>query len=214
MNESVLPFKLEKSKEMLTSHAGLLLAQEYHKGLGLDRLVDRFLPSAGSGRGHRPSEFVMPLVLMLQGGGRSLADLRVIACDRVLRKVGGLKRVPASCTAGDWLRRTGGSTVSMRGLSKVNKGVTETRLLEGSRRGFTLDVDTTIIEAEKRDATKAYDGTMGYQPMVGFLFEYKWLLHEEFRTGSVSPAAGAVPFIKACQARMAEGVVAKRLCPL
>lgn len=211
MNESVLPFKLEKSKAMLTAHAGLLLAQEYHKGLRLDRLVDQCVPAAGSGRGHRPSEFVMPLVLMLQGGGRNLADLGVIADDCVLRRVGGLSRVPASCTVGDWLRRMGGSGPSMRGLSKVNQGLTETRLLEGSQSGFTLDVDATIIEAEKGDGTKAYEGTVGYQPMLGFLFEYKWLLHEEFRTGSASPSAGAVGFIQACQSRMAEGSRIKRL---
>jgi len=211
MGENVLPFKLKKSKEFLTAHAGLLLAQEYHKGLGLDRLVDQCLPGAGSGRGYRPSEFVMPLVLMLQGGGRDLVDLRVIANDGVLRKVGGLKRVPASCTVGDWLRRSGGSAVWMRGLSRVNEGLTETRLLEGIRRAFTLDVDATIIEADKGDGTKAYDGTVGYQPMLGFLFEYKWLLHEEFRTGSASPSAGAVRFIQACQSRMAEGTRIERL---
>lgn len=211
MSESVLPFKLEKCKELLTAHAGLLLAQEYHKGLGLDRLADQCLPGAGSGRGHRPSEFVLPLVLMLQGGGRDLADLRVIADDLVLRRAGGLRRVPASCTVGDWLRRVGGSARSMRGLSKVNEGLTATRLLEGSQRGFTLDVDATIIEADKGDGTKAYEGTVGYQPMLGFLFEYKWLLHEEFRTGSASPSAGAVRFIQACQSRMAEGTRIERL---
>jgi len=45
------------------------LAHEFHIGLGLDKLVDKYLPAPGSGRGHRPSEMVMPVLLMLLGGG-------------------------------------------------------------------------------------------------------------------------------------------------
>jgi hypothetical protein len=211
MDQNVLPFKLEKTEEAITAHAGLLLAQEFHAGLGLGRLVDEFLPAPGSGRGHKPSEFVEPLVLLLQGGGRDLADLRVIAQDRVLREVGGLKRVPAESTVGDWLRRAGANPWSMEGLSRVQEKITEVRLLEGAIREFTLDPDTTIIEADKGDATMAYDGTVGYQPMVGFLAEYRWLVHEEFRPGSMSPGAGAVAFIQACQKRTPEGTRISRL---
>jgi len=38
--------------------------------------VDEYLPKSGSNRGYAPSVFVDSLVLMLQGGGRTLEDLR------------------------------------------------------------------------------------------------------------------------------------------
>ena len=44
-----------------------------------------------------------------------------------------------------------------------------------------------------------------------FLFENRWLLHEEFRTGSASPSSGAVRSIKACQRRMPKGTRLARL---
>ena len=47
--------------------------------------------------------------------------------------------------------------------------------------------------------------------MLGFLFENRWLVHDEFRTGSASPSARAVPFIKACRRRMPKGTSIARL---
>lgn len=205
INQNVLPFKLEISDELLTPHAGLVLAHEFHLGLKLDKLIDENLPEPGSGRGYKPSDFVMPLILSILGGGRDLDDIKVIKKDKALREAADLKNVPAPCTFGDWLRRTGKSKKAMDGLSRVQKEMTRVMLEEGSCTEFTLDADTTIIKAEKADATKAYEGTVGYQPMLGFLFENRWLIHEQFRTGSASPAGGIVEFIKECQEKMPEG---------
>jgi len=205
IDETVLPFKLELTNEKLTAHAGLAVAHEFHLGLGLDRLVDERLPGPGSNRGYRPSEVVLPLVLMLQGGGRDLEDIAVIARDEALRAAAGLVKMPASTTLGDWLRRTGESQAAMSGLAVVQDGLTACRHKPDARTDYTLDVDTTIIEAHKQDATRAYEGTVGYQPMVGFLDETRWLLHDEFRTGSASPQAGGVEFITTCRRRMPSG---------
>jgi len=211
IEENVLPFKLEVSEELLTPHAGLVLAHEFHVGLGVGRLLDAKLPRPRSGRGHRPSEVVLPTLLMLLGGGRDLVDIEVIAKDRALREAARLRRVPAPSTLGDWLRRTGKSRHTMNGLARVQDELTCARLGRDARTEFTLDVDATIIEAEKQEATRAYDGTKGFQPMLGFLFENRWLVHEEFRTGSASPSGGAVRFIKACQRRMPKGTRIARL---
>ncbi len=205
IEQTFLPFKLERSNELLTPHAGLILAHEFHVALGVDRLLDENVPAPGSGRGYRPSDVVLPAVLMLLGGGRDLDDIKVIAQDRALRQAAQLNKVPAASTLGDWLRRAGASRRAMGGLSKVNREVCRTTLRQANATEVTLDVDTTIIEAHKRDATRAYDGTVGYQPMMGFVFETRSLLHEEFRPGSASPGSGAVKFIQQCQRRMPKG---------
>lgn len=205
IEQNVLPFKLELTHEMLTPHAGLAVAHEFHLGLGLNRLLDERLPRPGSNRGYRASDVILPLVLMLQGGGRDLEDIAVIARDRALREAAELSKVPAATTLGDWLRRTGESKAAMRGLARVNDRLTACRHEREGRTDYTLDVDTTIIKADKADATRAYEGTVGYQPMVGFLDETRWLLHDEFRTGSAAPQAGGVAFLSACRRRMPKG---------
>jgi hypothetical protein len=48
------------------------------KALKLPQIIYQELPSAGSGHGYRPSQFVIPLVLILHGGGKTLDDLREI----------------------------------------------------------------------------------------------------------------------------------------
>lgn len=205
IEQNVLPFKLELTREKLTPHAGLVLAHEFHLGLGLDRLLDERVPPPESNRGYRPSEVVLPLVLMLQGGGRDLADIGVIARDRALREAASVRRLPAPSTLGDWLRRTGSRDGAMAGLAGVNDALTACRYRQEAETEHTLDTDATIIAARKQDATRAYDGTVGYHPMLGFLDDTRWLLHDEFRTGSAAPQAGGVEFIRACRRRMPAG---------
>jgi len=205
IEQNVLPYKLELTNEKLTPHAGLVVAHEFHLGLGLGQLLDESVPGPGSNRGYHPSEVVLPLVLLLQGGGRDLEDIGVIARDRALREAAHLWKMPAATTLGDWLRRAGESKRSMRGLARVSDRLARCRHERDARTDYTLDADTTIIEAQKQDATRAYEGTVGYQPMVGFLSGTRWLLHDEFRTGSASPQAGGVAFIEACRKRMPKG---------
>jgi len=205
ITQTRLPFKIEKTKENLTAHAGLAVAHEFNLAVGLGRLLDVHLPPPGSNRGHKPAEWIMPLILMLQGGGQDLTDIKVIVQDTALRRACRLEKIPNESTLGDLLRRTGARPQAMHGLAAVHTALTKTMLLEGTTTDFTLDVDATIILADKHDATVAYDGTKGYHPMLGFLAENRWLIHDEFRTGSASPQVGIVDFIDTCRSRMPEG---------
>ena len=49
IQQTVLPFKLEVTKDTITSHAGLALLGEFCVGLDLLKKVDSFLPKPGSG---------------------------------------------------------------------------------------------------------------------------------------------------------------------
>jgi len=205
VRQEVLGFKLEGTEELLTAHAGLALAHEFHLALGVRELLDECLPAPGSGRGLDASEVVLPTVLMLQGGGRDLGDIGVIARDKALRQAAGLQKVAAGSTLGDWLLRAGSSRRAMRGLEQVGRALAARRMEGTEQKDFTLDVDATIIEANKRDAQVAYEGTRGYQPMLGFLFELRWLIREQMRAANVPAQAGAVEFIRACQRQMPRG---------
>jgi hypothetical protein len=119
IKQTVLPFKLEITKDMITSHAGLVLLGEFTVALGILESINKNLPTPGSGVGYLASEHIFPLILMLNGGGRSLEDLRQIRDDAGFREVLELERMPSSDATGDWLRRSGVNG-SLKGLAKVN----------------------------------------------------------------------------------------------
>ena len=81
-----LSFQLEQTGDTITGRAGLALFQEAALALGVRRSINENLPPPGSGRGFKPQEYVLPLVLMLCGGGRTLEDIREIELDDGLVK--------------------------------------------------------------------------------------------------------------------------------
>lgn len=204
IKQTVLPFKLEETKDLITPHAGLALVGEFAVGLGLLNALDKNMPAPGSGAGYFASEHTLPLVLMLNGGGRSLEDLRQIRDDQGLREVLALDRMPSSDATGDWLRRSGVNG-GLEGLGKVNRKALKRGLKYDGIKGYTLDIDATSIEAEKQSAKMTYKGFTGYMPIVGHLAENGLVLGDEFRHGNDAPAARNLEFIKYCEHQLPKG---------
>lgn len=204
ISKTVLPFKLETTSDTITSHAGLSLLGEFAQGIGFSDLLDDQLPRPGSGAGYRPSEYVMPLVLMLNGGGRCLEDLREVRRDTALRELLGWERFPSSDAAGNWLRRMGLSG-GLCGLDRVNRAVLDRALRDDGVESYTLDMDATAIEAEKSSARVTYKGFRGYMPIVGHLAQNGLVVADEFREGNDSPGARNLEFLKRCCDRMPRG---------
>lgn len=198
-------FKIEATDEPLIARGGLILPSEMAKALKLPRIIDRELPSAGSGHSYAPSQFVMPLILMLHGGGKKLEDLRELMGEISLRKLMDMEEMPASCTVGDWLRRMGSDRRGLAGLSKVNDHIVKKILSKDPRTEYTLDHDATIIEAEKDVARYTYKKEKGYQPFVGFLSESGIILDDEFRDGNIPAGVGALESLKRCDKKMPKG---------
>jgi hypothetical protein len=208
IQQTVLPFKIEMTKERLTAHGGLALVGEFNHGIGLRELTDQYLPAPGSNRGFNPSVMVDSLVLMLQGGGRSLEDLRELKNEEGLMKLIDREEIPEPDTAGDWLRKMGDprtGQMGLRGLDKVRDKITERILRRDGITEYTLDADATEIVGEKADALFTYNGNKGYMPMLGFLYETPVCLYDEFREGNVAPATGQKEFYEECKRRMPVG---------
>ena len=64
-----------------------MLPYEMAKALRLPEVIDRELPSPNSGRKYKPAQFVMPLILMLHGGGKKLDNLRELKEEASLREL-------------------------------------------------------------------------------------------------------------------------------
>jgi hypothetical protein len=204
IKQTVLPFKLETTKDLITSHAGLALLGEFAVGLGLNKALDRYLPEPGSGAGYLASEHVFPLVLMLNGGGRTLEDSREIRVDVGLREILPLKRMPSADASGDWLRRSGNNG-GLAGLAKVNRRILKRAMKKERVKGYTLDIDATGMESEKESAKMTYKGYKGYMPMVGHLGENGLIVGDEFREGNDSPGSRNLEFLKYCESQMPKG---------
>ena len=204
IKQTVLPFKIEITKDTITSHAGLALVGELAVGIGMLKAADRELPGPGSGAGYKASEYMFPLVLMLNGGGRSLEDMRQIREDEGLREVLPLQRIPSADAMGDWLRRMWGSG-GLDGLERAAQRMLKRGMKNDKIKGYTLDIDATGIEAEKESAKMTYKGYKGYMPIVGHLAENGLVVGDEFREGNESPGGRNLEFLKYCIKQMPKG---------
>ncbi len=208
IQQTIFPFKIKTTKERLTAHGGLALMAEFNHGIGLRELTDQFLPGTGSNRGFIPSVIVDSVVLMLEGGGRSLEDLRELRNEEGLMKLIGRDEIPEPDTVGDWLRRMGDSNrgeAGLKGLDRVRGKINERILKRDGIKEYTLDADAMEIVGEKADALFTYNGNKGYMPVAGFLYETPVCLYDEFREGNVAPAFGQKEFYLQCKQRMPRG---------
>jgi len=210
IRQTILPFKLEMTRDIITPHAGLALMGEFAVGLKLLKSVDSYLPKPKSGAGYKPSEYIFPLILMLNGGGRSLEDTRQIRADEGLKEILPLERIPSSDAFGDWLRAMGVNG-GLYGLEKVNRRLLKRGMKYDGIKAYTLDIDATGIVAEKESAKMTYKGFKGYMPIVGHIAENGLVLGDEFREGNVPPATRNLAFIKHCIRQMPKGKVIKFL---
>jgi len=200
----ILPIKLEKSSERLTSLGGLVVLEELARAAGVWEKIDRVLEGPKSGRGYQPHEFVQPLVWMLHAGGRRLEDLRELRAEREVLERLGLEAVPDAGTVGDWLRRQGAA--GAEAVQQVSRRLVR-GCLEPEAEELTLDVDATPIEAEKQAAAWTYNKVKGYMPLVGYVNGV--CVGHEFREGNESPGAGILEFAQGCEAALPEG---KQIC--
>jgi hypothetical protein len=64
---------------------------------------------------------------------------------------------------------------------------------------LTLDIDGTIIEADKGDAQMSYKGVRGYHPMLATCTELGVFVGSRFQHGNAAPQEDLVSFIHQCE---------------
>ncbi len=197
IQQGILPFKLENTEEEITPRSGLVLYAEVLRALTVKQQVERYFPKPGSNRGYDGWHFIEPLLMMLYGGGRHIEDIREIRDDEALRGLLAMEKMPSLSTYGDWLVRQG-KTGGLDAAERINGHVVKQVSLRDKSQDYTLDVDATVIEAEKKSAQWTYKNVKGYQPILGFIAENSLVLSYEFREGNVPAQAKAVEFLERC----------------
>ena len=178
-----LDFQLAPTRDTITGRAGLALFQEAALVLGVRKSIKENLPPPGSGNGFKPQEYVLPLALMLCGGGRTMEDIREIETDEGLRQLCGFARLPGADAIGQWLRKP----KHLKGLKRVNQFLVRQLIVRSEKNDFTLDVDATMIETKKQCAEMTYLGCRAFQALLSFIAELDVCVACDYRQGSVSP---------------------------
>ena len=70
----------------------------------------------------------------------------------------------------------------------------------------TVDQDATIIESRKQESLRAYEGELGYQPMLAVWAEMNVVLADEFRDGNVPAMMAPLTVAKQAYAALPETV--------
>ena len=220
---SQLPFDIDDriDPSLITAHAGVPLVIELFRRVGAAQVVNGQVRIKQRQRGLTPAQLVETLIALWAAGGDRCQDLQTLHADIALAALLGYE-LPATTTMRDFLEafhvedlpllRAGEKTAvpeesaPLAGVGAANRRVLATVQQQAPQRTATLDVDATILEADKRTAAVTYEGSRGYQPVVVVWAEQDLIVHDEFRDGNVPAGCGNVRVLERAVAALPPGI--------
>lgn len=200
--QGILPFVfVVGDREDVTARAGLPLVVETMRALGVDDAVRRELPPGRRRGSYSTDEKLESLVTLVTAGGDRVEDIRVLSEDKGLERLIG-KAFPSPDALLDFLGEfhdpacfdgrpadkpayVPPESAALRGLEAVNRALVA-QAADPRATTATIDHDGTIIESHRQEATMAYEGTRGYQPLLAVWAEEDLIVADEFRDGNVA----------------------------
>jgi hypothetical protein len=187
----------------ITSLGGLPVIWDLAEALGLEELFNRNLKVKMRQRGYSEYQMAMAIILTFIAGGESLEDADKIRLDEVVSG----SPFPHSTTVGDFLRRFDGEEFTAA-LDTINDEINRQFLSQAGYDSLTIDADATIIEAggkKRQGVSMAYNGKMGFQPLMLFAAEPGLLLAKDFRPANVHPGSGITGLLDKALSVIPEG---------
>ncbi|MGH8705846.1 MAG: IS1380 family transposase [Burkholderiales bacterium] len=224
--QGILPFVIEQAeRDDVTARAGLALVVETMRALGVDEVAASELPEPRRQRGFAPEHKLEAIVTLIAAGGDRVEDARVLAQDKGLEKLLGMP-FPSPDALLDFLGEfhdpkcwedrpaekkawVAPESAGLQALEAINRAMV-TRGADRSVTQATIDHDGTIIEAHKREATVAYEGTRGFQPLVAVWAEQDLVVSDEFRDGNVAGGEDPLSSVERAFANLPSWVVERR----
>lgn len=207
MTGRILPFFVKQSKEKLTDRGSLALIDEFMTGLGFTEQLHQVFPVPGSGRGIKAADYVRTLVYHFADGGRHLEEIEEIKHDVGLRSLIKMNHMPGSDAVGDWLRRLGKYNGTGY-VQRINDTLIRRYVSFSKHKEFVFDVDSTVIESNKGDATYSYKNIQGYHPILGWLSDGRdepVCSYVKFRQGSASAQTDILEALQHTEIFLPEG---------
>ena len=196
--------------EQLTSHAGTVLLHDFVQRLGIEKLLDEELHVKTRERGYEESEAIKGLVYNMILGEEHLSDLEVLRGDPGTQELLNAEGILAPTTAGEFLRKF--DIGDVHDLQRVHLRLQERVRPHQQSSTCTIDLDSSIYEqvsTHKEGSTKAYNGEVGYHPLLAFWAEEGELLFSHLRRGSAHTARNVLGFLRQTRKRIPETVTKK-----
>jgi Transposase DDE domain group 1 len=197
--------------EQLTSHAGTVLLQDFAQRLGIEELLEEELHVKTRERGYGESAAIKGLVYNMILGGEHLSDLEVLRGDLGTQELLKAEGILAPTTAGEFLRKF--DIGDIYDLQRVHLRLQERIRPHQQSSTCTIDLDSSIYEQAstyKEGSTKAYNGEVGYHPLLAFWAEEGELLFSPLRRGNAHTARNVRWFLRQMRKRVPE-TAAKKL---
>ena len=194
----------------LSSHSGAVLIKDFADRLGLADLIDSHLNVKERDRGYCDSQFILGLVWNLILGGDCLSDLNVLRGDAGTLKLLGEDSMIAPTTAGEHLRKF--DIGDYTDLLRATRLLAERVRPHQKSKTCTIDLDSSIYEQcskRKEGSCRAYNGEVGYHPLLAFWAEEGELLATHLLAGNRNPASKAVWFLHQVLKTVPEGLPLK-----
>jgi hypothetical protein len=233
-----LSFKLVIKKEQVakvTAYAGLPLVVETVLAVAKRKHWKQLARALGYERWQTVYRHVLTVLALQVSGGETLSDAEALRADGALAELIGFE-ASSPTQLKDFLyrfhQREDGSPLSedddaaltVAGRAQIRPEGPALRALEGFSRRFvetlqkhspcfraTLDVDATVIEANKQQALHSYEGPRGYQPQMAWWAEQQAWVCDEFRDGNVPAEFEARVFLQRAFAALPASVRDRRL---
>jgi hypothetical protein len=193
--------------ERLTSHAGVVLLHDFAQRLGVAEVLEEELQVKTRERGYGEGEAIGSLVYNVVLGGEHLSDLEVLRGEAGTQELIEVESVLAPTTAGEFLRKF--EIGDVHDLQRVHGRLQERVRPQQASVTCTIDLDSSIYEqasTHKEGSTKAYNGEIGYHPLLAFWAEEGELLFSHLRRGSAHTARNVVWFLRATLKRVPSGL--------
>lgn len=182
--------------EQLTSHAGTVLLHDFAQRLGVAKVLDEEIHVKARARGYEESEAISGLVYNMILGGEHLSDLDVMRGDPGTQELLNAEAILAPTTAGEFLRKF--DIGDVHDLQRVHLRLQQRVRPHQHAKTCTIDLDSSIYEqasSHKEGSTTAYNGEVGYHPLLAFWAEEGELLYSHLRRGSAHTARNVVWFL-------------------
>jgi hypothetical protein len=175
----------------------MLLVKDFADELGVRELLNQELQVKQRQRGYNEADAVLGLVYNTVIGGDCLLDLEVLRGDPGTKKLIDMESIIAPTTAGEHLRKF--DIGDIHDLQRVNQLLQQRVRPKQQSEVCTLDIDSSIYEqssSNKEGSTKAYNGEVGYHPLLAFWDETAELVFSHLRRGSAYTASKAIWFLR------------------
>jgi hypothetical protein len=183
---------------------------KYLDNIGFEKTVNQGIAHPrGENADYHLSDVVLLTLVGMIGGATSMAKVKTVWADSVLRKVAGWLKIPVETTILRIFKEVSDAQISQfEALTHTFRGQHWRRLLRsgkskvGSQPVQWVDVDSTVdtVCGRQEGSAKGFNpkkkGALSYHPQIAFLAETKEILQAWFRTGNAYTSNGIVEFTK------------------